>query len=110
MAPWIDIAGWTLLHFVWQGAAVAFVAAIGFRFLRGSASRVRYALASAAMVTMLIAPLATAAKLSGAASAAADASLSRPTRSIAPALSTLSTLSSGPAASQRLARFGLQVP
>ena len=29
MAPWIDIAGWTLLHFVWQGAAIAFVAAPG---------------------------------------------------------------------------------
>ena len=114
MAPWIDIAGWTLLHFVWQGAAIAFVAALGLGFLRGSTSRVRYALASAAMVTMLIAPLATAARLS--ASVAADASLSRPAPSLAPGLptrstmSTLSTLSSGPAGSQRMARFVLQVP
>ena len=110
MAPWIDIAGWTLLHFVWQGAAIAFVAALGFRFLRGSASRIRYALASAAMVTMLIAPLATAAGLSGSASVVADASLARPTRSLAPALSALSTISSGPAAAQRMARFVLQAP
>src|SRR5215470_1887864 len=110
MAPWIDIAGWTLLHFVWQGAAIAFVAAIGFRFLRRSASQIRYTLASAAMVTMLIAPLATAARLSGSESVAADASLSRPARSLAPALPTLSTLSSGPAASQRMARFVRQVP
>jgi len=107
MAPWIDIAGWTLLHFVWQGAAIAFVAALGFRFLRGSASRIRYALAGAAMVTMLIAPLATAARLSGSASVAADASSSRLTRSLAPAPSTLSL---GPAASQRMARLVRQVP
>ena len=23
---WIDVAGWTLLHFLWQGAAVAAIA------------------------------------------------------------------------------------
>ena len=27
MTSWVDLAGWTLVHFVWQGAAIAIVAA-----------------------------------------------------------------------------------
>src|SRR5215472_7721387 len=72
MAPWIDVAGWTLLHFVWQGTAIGIIAAVGFRLLRGSAPHTRYALASAAMVTLLIAPLATAARLSSSAPVVAE--------------------------------------
>jgi len=67
MAPWTDIAGWTLLHFVWQGTAIGIVAAAGLRLLRAAAPPVRYALASAAMIAMLIAPVATAVRLSSSA-------------------------------------------
>jgi beta-lactamase regulating signal transducer with metallopeptidase domain/biopolymer transport protein ExbD len=72
MAPWIDVAGWTLLHFVWQGAAIAVVAAFGLRLLRTAAPHVRYALASVAMATMLVAPVATAMRLSSTTPAVAD--------------------------------------
>jgi beta-lactamase regulating signal transducer with metallopeptidase domain len=65
MAPWIDIAGWTLVHFVWQGTAIAVVAAIGLRLLRAASPHARYGLASAAMAAMLIAPIATATRLAG---------------------------------------------
>ena len=88
MAPWIDIAGWTLLHFVWQGTAVGIVAAVGFRLLRTAAPHVRYLLASAAMATMLVAPLATAARLSSSASAIADSRLTVSTVSSTPTLSS----------------------
>ena len=26
MTPWIDVAGWTLVHFLWQGAGIAVIA------------------------------------------------------------------------------------
>jgi len=69
MAPWIDIVGWTLLHFVWQGTAIGLTAAAGFRLLRTTAPHVRYLLASAAMATMLVAPIATMMRLSASTSA-----------------------------------------
>jgi hypothetical protein len=34
MTTIIDAAGWTLVHFLWQGAAIAAVAALGMRLLR----------------------------------------------------------------------------
>jgi beta-lactamase regulating signal transducer with metallopeptidase domain len=85
MAPWIDIAGWTLLHFVWQGTAIGLAAAVGFRLLRTTAPHVRYLLASASMATMLIAPVATAARLSSSASALAAPRISASTISLASA-------------------------
>jgi beta-lactamase regulating signal transducer with metallopeptidase domain/biopolymer transport protein ExbD len=87
MAPWIDIAGWTLLHFVWQGAAIAAVAAFGLRLLRSAAPHVRYALAGAAMATMLVAPVVTAMRLSSTAPAVADPSRSTSANSFSPVLS-----------------------
>jgi beta-lactamase regulating signal transducer with metallopeptidase domain/biopolymer transport protein ExbD len=86
MAPWIDIAGWTLLHFVWQGAAIAAVAAFGLRLLRAAAPHVRYALAGVAMATMLLAPVATATRLSST-TTVADPPRSTSTISLVPVLS-----------------------
>src|SRR5262245_4697885 len=86
MAPWIDVAGWTLLHFVWQGAVIAVVAAFGLRLLRLAAPHIRYTLASAAMATMLIAPVATAVRLSST-TVVADPPQSTSTISLAPVLS-----------------------
>ena len=45
MTAFIDAAGWTLVHFLWQGAAIAAVAAVGLRLLRGGSPQARYALA-----------------------------------------------------------------
>src|SRR5262249_12630762 len=112
MAPWIEVAGWTLLHFVWQGTAIAAVAAIGLRLQRTADPHVRYALATAAMVTMLMAPLATAARLS---TSRADfaAPPSTPTRSLALAPSVGSISSDGTASLVHVTRpaaFGDVLP
>jgi beta-lactamase regulating signal transducer with metallopeptidase domain len=51
--------GWTLLHFVWQGAAIALVLWIFFRLARNAAPQVRYVAGCAALALMCTAVLAT---------------------------------------------------
>ena len=58
--PWIARAGWTLVHFLWQGSVIV----IGFAILRATACRTlkargRYALSCAAFATMVVAPALT---------------------------------------------------
>jgi beta-lactamase regulating signal transducer with metallopeptidase domain len=88
MAPWIDVAGWTLLHFIWQGTAIGMVAAVGFRLLRAGAPHVRYALASAAMAAMLLAPVATATRLAASAPVVVKPPASTSAMSLAPTSSS----------------------
>jgi uncharacterized protein (TIGR03435 family) len=64
MNPWIDVPGWSLLHFLWQGAAIAAIAGITLWFLRDRAPQTRYAVACVALFAMLAAPLITAVALS----------------------------------------------
>jgi uncharacterized protein (TIGR03435 family) len=63
MTTWIDLAGWTLLHFLWQGAIVWGVATVLLRSLW--TAQARYAVACVSLLAMVAAPLATAALLSG---------------------------------------------
>jgi uncharacterized protein (TIGR03435 family) len=56
----VDVAGWTLIHFLWQGALAALLAAAGLRILRLATPQARYATACAALAFMLIAPAVTA--------------------------------------------------
>jgi len=49
--------GWALLHFLWQGTALAALAAAAMALCRRASSR--YALAVSALALMLLAPLAT---------------------------------------------------
>jgi hypothetical protein len=49
----------SLLHFVWQGAAIAIVTAIVLRLLRQRSPEYRYAVALAALAAMLVAPFVT---------------------------------------------------
>lgn len=49
--------GWTLLHFLWQGTALAALAALAIALCRRASSR--YLIAVAALALMLLAPLAT---------------------------------------------------
>jgi uncharacterized protein (TIGR03435 family) len=65
MSPWIEVAGWTLVHFLWQGAGIAALAFVLLSWLRDRSPQTRYAVACAALVTMLAAPLVTAVTLSG---------------------------------------------
>ena len=66
MTSWIDVAGWTLLHFVWQGSLIALCAALALRVPRSSRPHVRYCVACVALGVMLAAPVVTAIVLTGA--------------------------------------------
>jgi beta-lactamase regulating signal transducer with metallopeptidase domain len=57
--PVFQALGWTLIHFVWEGALVAILYASVSVLLRRSTANVRYAAACGAMLLMLIAPAAT---------------------------------------------------
>jgi uncharacterized protein (TIGR03435 family) len=60
MTMWTTTAGWTLLHFVWEGALVALIAALALRLLRGASAQARYVTACAGLLAALLAPIATA--------------------------------------------------
>ena len=61
MNAWMHVAGWVLVHFVWQGAALAIVGAVVLHACRRHSASVRYAIACGALIAMLSAVLATAA-------------------------------------------------
>ena len=57
--PIFQALGWTLIHFIWQGALIALLyLSVSVLFRRFSAN-VRYAAACGAMLLMLIAPAVT---------------------------------------------------
>ena len=60
MTSWVDVAGWTLVHFVWQGAAIALLAALALRLLRSRRPQLRYLASCLALAAMLAAPVITA--------------------------------------------------
>jgi uncharacterized protein (TIGR03435 family) len=64
MTTWVDVAGWTLLHFLWQGTAIAGLAAASLWLLRRAGPQPRYLLACLALATMVTVPAATALMLS----------------------------------------------
>ncbi len=56
MNPLVECLGWTLVHFLWQGAAIALLLAVGLRLLRRGPSSHRYLAGCAALLLMVIAP------------------------------------------------------
>jgi beta-lactamase regulating signal transducer with metallopeptidase domain len=60
MNDWVQIAGWVLLHFLWQGSVLAIVAVAALRLCRPGSSNLRYVVACLALGAMLAAPLLTA--------------------------------------------------
>jgi uncharacterized protein (TIGR03435 family) len=57
---WVERLGWTLVHFLWQGLAIALLYAAARRMMaRRSSPNGRYLLACAALAAMMAAPLAT---------------------------------------------------
>src|SRR5262245_22229520 len=60
----IEALGWALIHFIWQGALVALLLAGLLWMLRACSSNVRYAIACAALLLMLVLPPATMAIIS----------------------------------------------
>ena len=63
MRDWIDIIGWSLLHFVWQGALLGLAVAGVLWLCRRRAANARYAVASGGLLTLLATPVVTAAVL-----------------------------------------------
>jgi len=57
--PLIERLGWTLLHSVWQGAAIALAYALATWWARGRGPELRYALSLAALALLALAPVAT---------------------------------------------------
>ncbi|MGB7921648.1 MAG: penicillin-binding transpeptidase domain-containing protein, partial [Pyrinomonadaceae bacterium] len=55
----IQLLGWTLLHFTWQGTLVAVLMGSALALLRRHSARSRYTVAMVAMLLMLAFPLAT---------------------------------------------------
>ena len=72
MNEWVQIAGWVLLHSLWQGSIVAIVVATVLRCCRSASPNVRYIVACGALGAMLSLPPLTAYIL---ASKSADAML-----------------------------------
>ncbi len=56
----IELAGWTLLHFVWQGTAIALVLGLALSVIPRRAARLRYGLACATLLALAAAPVVTA--------------------------------------------------
>ncbi|HUP40090.1 MAG TPA: M56 family metallopeptidase [Vicinamibacterales bacterium] len=55
MSAWTYVAGWALVHFVWQGACIAVLTALVLHMCRHRSASVRYLIACGAMVAMLLA-------------------------------------------------------
>src|ERR1044072_1856596 len=60
MTLFIEIAGWTLIHFVWQGAAIGLATAGALKAAARRSPNLRYVIACAGLALMLAAPAATA--------------------------------------------------
>jgi beta-lactamase regulating signal transducer with metallopeptidase domain len=60
MNPWIQVTGWTLIHFVWQAALLAIATALSLWLCRRRSPNVRYAVACVGLAAMLAAPAVTA--------------------------------------------------
>ena len=73
MNSFVHVAGWTLIHFVWQGTAISLAAAIALRLARRRAPNVRYLIGCAGLAATLVAPAATAALVLPASSMNPDA-------------------------------------
>ena len=57
--PVVQQIGWVLVHFLWQGVAIALLLACGLYVMRRSGPQARWLASSVALVAMLAAPLAT---------------------------------------------------
>lgn len=90
----VEALGWTLLHFLWQGAIVAAALAVADALVSRRSANVRYALAVGALAMMAVLPLSTFVRLAGApraevamASAGVASSTSAPTAASVPVVS-----------------------
>jgi beta-lactamase regulating signal transducer with metallopeptidase domain len=57
--PLAQTLGWTLIHFLWQGAALGLLAWMGLLLMRGASAKARYGVACAFLLLMVAAPAGT---------------------------------------------------
>jgi beta-lactamase regulating signal transducer with metallopeptidase domain len=69
LATVLPVLGSALLHFVWQGALIAAITALGLFALRDAKARTRYSLACAALILCIALPVAHIVKMTGVISA-----------------------------------------
>src|SRR5712671_1457466 len=55
--------GWALVHFLWQGAALATLLGVALAVIRPAAARTRYTIAIVTLGAMLVIPVATSVRL-----------------------------------------------
>lgn len=60
MTATLDVLGWVLLHFVWQGALIGLATAAALHVLRRSSARMRYTAGCVSLAAMFVVPLVTA--------------------------------------------------
>ena len=90
MNPWVIVTGWTLIHFVWQGALIAFATAAGLRFAKGRSPEIRYLLACLGLTTMVASPAVTATSLTATMMVSARAGIEAVERASEPSLAARS--------------------
>jgi beta-lactamase regulating signal transducer with metallopeptidase domain len=71
MTEWVRIAGWVLLHFVWQGSVLGFLAAGMLRGFRRASPGSRYAIGVCILSAMIAMPILTALAVASAPTGAA---------------------------------------
>jgi len=59
LQPWAQTLGWTLIHFLWQGAVLGLLAWGSLLLLRGVSAKARYGVACAFLLLMVAAPVLT---------------------------------------------------
>lgn len=74
----INTLGWTLLHFLWQGALIALLLAVANSSLRHRSARSRYAAACAALLLMLVCAVATFGRLTLVSAAVSNSAAASP--------------------------------
>ena len=60
MTHWIQVGGWTLIHFAWQGTVLTLATAGMLRLCRSQSANTRYTIGCVALAAMLVAPVITA--------------------------------------------------
>jgi HEAT repeat protein/beta-lactamase regulating signal transducer with metallopeptidase domain len=68
----LQSVGWALVHFVWQGIAIAAVLAIALAAARRAPATFRYALSTGALLLMFVVPVGTTLRLHGTAQPVAE--------------------------------------
>ena len=57
--PWVELLGWVLIHFLWQGTGIALLLAVALRLLTRTSSHFRYVVIGGALLLCAVMPVVT---------------------------------------------------